>query len=108
MDKLKFVYFSSSVSELVLTSYIQFWISDSNGPWDDDWGTSFLAVLRQQCGVQVEDWTWGFTDGNYWETGGGYFQLSNGWPDKCVENSIWITSDGRGGAIGGVTCIWVN
>lgn len=106
MEVLRFVYSSSSVAGLVLTSNPQFWVN-SGGDWDDNWGQSFLGELYNQCGgSRVTDWSFWFAgDGNNYNDGNAYFVLLSGWPDKCVENAIYWSSYNTG-AISGVTCQW--
>jgi hypothetical protein len=69
------------------------------GPWADDWGQGFLDNLRGQCGEQIFNWQFGYTD----NVGNAQFSTTLFIPDGCVENAIWLASDPTG-AIWGVSC----
>lgn len=72
------------------------------GSWISDGGSSLVNNIGNQCGWdRIRDWNPWWTDFGLETT----FWLTDGWPDKCVENSIWLASSATG-AIGGVTCIW--
>ncbi|KAH7324054.1 hypothetical protein BKA65DRAFT_540601 [Rhexocercosporidium sp. MPI-PUGE-AT-0058] len=79
------------------------------GVWDQDWGQGLLDNLRGQCFGNINDWKFNFESGVPPTNGVVTFWInSEGGGSKCVQDAIWLASNGAGGAIWDVKCYYQN
>lgn len=77
------------------------------GTWDQDWGQGLLDNIRGQCGQygNVELWGFGYESGAPPTNGIASFYVGkDAYWSHCVQDAVWLASNGAGQAIEGMTC----